>query len=641
MLMIEPPLVVNVYSVDKATQSTARIKASNAAKTGSDRLEDFADYVPGVQLGRNQAGIGSDIYIRGYPLYGNFHLDGLQDIQGFYLRDPATLESIDIAKGLDSVLFGSGSPGGSVNYVSKKPSFKRKSSLGLLTGSPEQLRTTLDINTPLTPDWAGRLVLAGQRAETGRDNVGDDRFTAMPSLLWKTDQQSLLLEMEHGWQNREYDFDTVFYQGAPVYNVSYVDPRSFASRRVNRIGSTYTRDLGQGWETTLQASHIEAKRDERWVGFAYLPPTGDKLPGYYRDAQYEQTQNAVRAEVSRHYQTGNTRHQTRVGFSDQSVEIALKRQYRTGLFSLDIFNPVFDFALPSDSQLTHKEGTTLRHEQAYYVQHHADVGDKLGLSAGVRASHFDASSTSPGLVLQEADNHNLSTSVGITWQATPQWQAFASHNESFAPNNGLDKNDHFFEPLKGVQHELGIRHSHDTPLGKPLKANVSLYQIRQENVTTRDPTDPGALVLTGTTRSEGVEASLEAPLSQTLSLGAGYNYNDACIVENNDGNAGHWLHNIPRQSGALILDYTPKPGTEYTVGAVHTGKRPGDDANSFEVPAYTRLDVGAEWQLSKKTTLKAGVRNVLDTDYVADAEGVDFIVQGRKRTLTAGVEFEF
>ncbi len=234
-----PGLAIYGQAPDKLPQSNTRINPQQTGNNGSNRLEDFADYTPGVQLGRNQAGIGTDVYLRGYPLNGNMQLDGLLDVQGFYLRDPATLESIEISKGLNSVLFGSGSPGGTVNYVSKQPHFSPQRSGQFTAGSPDSLHTVLDVNQPFAQtNWAGRLLMVGQQAETGRANVGDDRFTFLPSLLWQTAQQSLLLELEHGWQNREYDFDNVFYQGKPIYNVSYVDPRSYAQRHMNRVSGT-------------------------------------------------------------------------------------------------------------------------------------------------------------------------------------------------------------------------------------------------------------------------------------------------------------------------------------------------------------------------------------------------------------------
>ncbi|OQX15594.1 MAG: hypothetical protein BWK73_06075 [Thiothrix lacustris] len=136
-------------------QGTAHIKGKDAAKTGSDRLEDFADYVPGVQVG-DGTGTGSVINIRGFRAY-QANLDGLPDVEGAYLRDPATLEAVDIAKGRDSTLFGFGTPGGTVGYTSKKPSFTPKRTLSLLMGAPSQIRGLLDITGALRgQEWAGR-----------------------------------------------------------------------------------------------------------------------------------------------------------------------------------------------------------------------------------------------------------------------------------------------------------------------------------------------------------------------------------------------------------------------------------------------------------------------------------------------------
>ena len=77
------------------------------------------------------------------------------------------------------------------------------------------------------------------------------------------------------------------------------------------------------------------------------------------------------------------------------------------------------------------------------------------------------------------------------------------------------------------------------------------------------------------------------------------------------------------------------------VSAVHVGKRMGDDKNSFQVPAYTRVDAGTEWQLNPRTTISVNARNLLNTDYVAAVEGTDFLVQGAKRAVLVGTTIDF
>ena len=624
-------------------QNTETIKSTTASQIGANRLEDFADYTTGVNLGRNQAGIGSDMTIRGYATAGNLQLDGLPDVQGFYLRDPETLEQVDIHKGMDSTAFGSGMPGGIVNYVKKQPTFKQHRQLKIQTGLPQQWRTSLDVNgalPSLNPNVAGRLTISQQQAQTGRANVSDDRLTIMPSLVWQTDRQKLLLELEHGKQNRPYDFDNVFYQGKPVYNVSYVDPRSYAEREVNRLSTRYEQDLGQGWSTKLQAAHTQAQRDERWIGFAYLPASGSKMPGYYRNAQYHQRQQALKAEVSKEFKVGQRSQQTTLGYSHNKTHIELNRQYKTGLFELDIYHPVFDYPLPSQDKLTKRQATTIRTENAVYLKHKLKLNDNLTVNLAAKNSRFNADYQTPTTAYSEGESEATTWSFGATRQLNTHWQLVANRLGSFAPNLGTDRDEQFLAPLEGVQHEVGLQYEKPLIDTKPLTVKLSTYQIKQKNVTSADPLSPGSLLLVGKTRSKGLEVDVAMPLNKKYSLKGGYSYNDTRITENTDGNTGHRLHNAARHSGSIGLGYNTGR-LNNMVSAVYVGKRMGDDKNSFHVPAYTRVDAGTEWQLNPRTTISVNARNLLNTDYVAAVEGTDFLVQGAKRAVLVGTTIDF
>lgn len=626
---------------EQIAQSTAHIKGKDAAKTGSDRLEDFADYVPGVQTGEG-SGIGSAVNIRGFRTT-QATLDGLPDVQGFYLRDPATLESVDIVKGRDSSLSGFGTPGGTVGYTSKKPFFTPSRTFSLLMGSPSQVRGLLDVTGALrNPDWAGRLQVSGQQAETGYANVGDDRYSIQPSLRWNGDNQTLLLSLEHGWQNREDRNLTIFHNHAPIYNVSYVDPRSTADRRMTRVAVDYSRQLNEQWEASLQASHISAASKETNISIG-IPSddSPDEWYDYYRKTRTDLDQTALRAELSHQRHSGRLEQQTRLGFFAQQVEYSFQSADIVGEATLNVYQPVFGYALPDDRLLLKTTLTSTAPERAWYLQHYTQFNDKLGISAGIRRSHTTTDAAIPGFAARNLDAYDTSASAGLSWKLTPHWQWFASHNESFQPNSGWDKNHNLFAPEQSTQHETGLRYTRDTPNGKPLKASLSVFNIKQKNVTTPDPLDPNYSVLTGAQQAKGMEANLEQPLTPKLHLTAGYSYLNARITSSNDGLAGNHLANVPSHSSSLRLAYTPQADTELALGVVRIGKRPGNSSNSFEVDGYTRLDASAQWKLDKRTTLKAGVENLLDKDYIAASSDIHALVQGRKRTLTLGLEVAF
>jgi len=179
------------------------------------RLEDTAMFVSGVQQSSADSGFNTDLRIRGFTTIGSAYLDGVQDNQHFQVRDMALVEKIEILKGHSSVLYGSGSPGGTVNYISKKPQEQFKHSLSYETGSYDFNRAVVDSTGPLNQDKTVlyRVIAAGQLADDFRDNITHDRATIASSLTWNYQPGSALdVGFEYGYQNQPYRFDNVYTQ---------------------------------------------------------------------------------------------------------------------------------------------------------------------------------------------------------------------------------------------------------------------------------------------------------------------------------------------------------------------------------------------------------------------------------------------
>ena len=136
-----------------------------------NKIEEVVTYLPNVQADRLGAGIGQDFTVRGFNLGGRLLVDGILDNQNYYIRDAATLERVEIIKGHDSVLYGSGSPGGSVNFVTKKPFYQNQHQVSLGVGSYDRKRLVLDSTGPIkqSSKTAYRSILAIQDADTWKD----------------------------------------------------------------------------------------------------------------------------------------------------------------------------------------------------------------------------------------------------------------------------------------------------------------------------------------------------------------------------------------------------------------------------------------------------------------------------------------
>ena len=154
---------------------------------GQPRAQDLGKNVTGVFVRgpATDAGYSPSFVVRGFP-GGLSLIDGAA--HGFTSPsiDISGIENVEFYRGPSAMLFGNalGGYGGSVNYVSKKPTdeiFWRGSAA---IGGFGLYRTTFDVNTPLTDDKSILLRLTGAAQSQGSfvDFVNSSGFNITPAL---------------------------------------------------------------------------------------------------------------------------------------------------------------------------------------------------------------------------------------------------------------------------------------------------------------------------------------------------------------------------------------------------------------------------------------------------------------------------
>ncbi len=117
------------------------------ADTAARTLRDTFNYISGVNMGNQGTGTQTQnsVSIRGYTV-SSAQRDGVADrivssTGGF---DYALVERIEVVKGPSGVLYGSHTPGGVVNFISKRPLLKPQTRISASVGSYSTYRTELD-----------------------------------------------------------------------------------------------------------------------------------------------------------------------------------------------------------------------------------------------------------------------------------------------------------------------------------------------------------------------------------------------------------------------------------------------------------------------------------------------------------------
>ena len=431
-----------------APRAIGVIDSNDLYYTSSTRLEEFADYIPGVFTGRNSAGVGNDVSIRGFSIGGRIYKDGLLDNQVRFLRDPATVERVEIIKGHESVLFGSGSPGGTVNYITKKPQSIPINKIKASVGSPELIRIEHDRAGSLRADdnVLYRMITVLQKSQTGIKNVEDNRITLMPSLSWKNEQTKVDVSAEYSQRERPFDFDGVLRNGEPVYGVSYVDPRNLSKRHNRMMSGTIAHALNKNWKVKLQGHHASVDRNERLVGF-YYKRNEDELVGYYRDVLHDYSQFSFKTEAKGRLSFGNLLVEPTFGLEKNQRDGYTDSARNTTAYTLDILNPQFDFSLPIGDELTENNYRIVFKDKAAYALNSLFIGDDWRIKTGLRKSWFDENVSKVDLFEVQSDSNALSTSLGISWTPVGQVVAYASRSTSYTPNSP-DRKLNTFLPKK-------------------------------------------------------------------------------------------------------------------------------------------------------------------------------------------------
>ena len=174
-------------------RSVTQINAEQLARDPIRSADDLVKYAPGITRGGGQnAGIA--------PQMRGQNTEVFQDGQRAYgVRHPANFnayEGADIVAGPSSVTYGSVSgSGGYVNYLSKKPDFKRfRTRLSGEIGSwipdgesRDASKFSVDNTGPLSDSLAYRVSITRQRQDDFYDNVENNFDAFYGALAWRND----------------------------------------------------------------------------------------------------------------------------------------------------------------------------------------------------------------------------------------------------------------------------------------------------------------------------------------------------------------------------------------------------------------------------------------------------------------------
>ncbi|WP_421184514.1 TonB-dependent receptor [Aeromonas hydrophila] len=625
-------------------QAIDSVKASELTAFGQPTLSEALTGIPGVNASGDTRFDG--VNIRGFSASNDFYLDGFRDDMQ-YTRDLGNTERVEVLKGPAAVLYGRGSTGGIVNRVSKKPQKGLESSVSAQVGSFDSRRLAADLNGEAGEQVQVRLNLAQEDKDSFRNGVTSKRTLLAPSVNWEiNDKLNWLVQYERNEHDRTPDRGIPGVNGRPAdvpKEYVYSDTRrDFIDDVAQSTRSRLTWDINDQWQLRQQLGYtsLDSQFDNTYV----TSVKGDQVTRSRWQQDLKANSLISNTEAEGQLQTGPVEHRLLVGFEQNWQERTPKLyQNATAIPAGNLYDPgslpTYDGAMKLSSDANHKvRGYGL------YVQDQLSLGD-WHLLAGLRRDDFTVTSRRNDLNKEETVSvTSLSPRLGLVWNPIEEHAFYTSYSKTFTPVGGEligippgDKNNNL-DPQHTRLYEGGVKSDW---LDGRLATTLSLYRLEMYNKRSKDPLDPTKVILTGLQRTEGIELSARAQLTDEFYLRGGIAIQDAEQVKADADLQGKRPMNVSRQNGELFAGYqSGKQGWFGETGVTAVGDRFADNANTTTLPGYARFDARAGYRWQQWET-QLSVENLTDHDYFVSATSASQIMPGTPRQLHLSAAYRF
>jgi len=619
------------------------------------QLGEALRYVPGLSLETGE-GHRDEIFIRGQETTADFYLDGLRDDAQYY-RPLYNIEQIEVLKGANALIFGRGGGGGVINRVSKTARINGASAEFDLSIDTFGAYAILgDINTTLSDKAALRLNATFDEFNSNRDFY-DGRFIGFSptSSMQLSNMTRLTVTYSYDDDRRLVDRgnpadgdgplrgvrDTLF--GDPGFN----DTEAQIHIVRTRIDHEFSGDLSIN--ATLQYAEYD-KAYQNILPRRLTNNGADVEFSGYRDTQIRENFIA-QANLVWQFETGTLGHTILAGAEGAwqesnngraNVTFADESGGGTGRFTAPLGNS-FAFPALGFSAAVRDRDSDLEVFSAY-LQDQIDLGEHLQFIAGLRWDRFDLR-TIEQITNSRGDrvDNEFSPRLGLIIKPSQQLSLYASYSESFLPQAGdqfflLSPTNAEFEPEKFTNYEIGVKWA---PKDK-LFVTGALFQLDRTNTRATDPDNSGLTILTGESRTRGLEFNLVGDISSQWQANIGYSYLDGEITGASlFGAEGRRLQQLPRHQVTAWTRYDFSNQFGLGMGLVYQDEQFASFSNSVTLPDYLRVDAAAYYTLDDRISLQLNVENLFDAEYFPSAHGDNNIQPGRPFNARLGVRVAF
>ncbi|TEI22621.1 TonB-dependent siderophore receptor [Pseudomonas aeruginosa] len=572
-------------------------------------------------------------YVRGFKV-DSFELDGVPALLGNTASSPqdmAIYERVEILRGSNGLLHGTGNPAATVNLVRKRPQREFAASTTLSAGRWDRYRAEVDVGGPLSASGnvRGRAVAAYEDRDYFYDVAGQGTRLLYGVTEFDLSPDTLLTV---GAQYQHIDSITNM-AGVPMAkdgsNLGLsrdtyldVDWDRFKWDTYRAFGSL-EQQLGGGWKGKVSAEYQEADSRLRYAGSfgAIDPQTGDGGQLMGAAYKFKSIQRSLDANLNGPVRLFGLTHELLGGVTYAQGETRQDTARFLNLPNTPVNVYRWDphgVPRPQIGQYT-SPGTTTTTQKGLYALGRIKLAEPLTLVVGGRESWWDqdtpATRFKPG--------RQFTPYGGLIWDFARDWSWYVSYAEVYQPQADRQTwNSEPLSPVEGKTYETGIKG--ELADGR-LNLSLAAFRIDLENNPQEDPDHPGPpnnpfYISGGKVRSQGFELEGTGYLTPYWSLSAGYTYTSTEYLKDSQNDSGtRYSTFTPRHLLRLWSNYDlPWQDRRWSVGG---GLQAQSDYSvdyrgvSMRQGGYALVNMRLGYKIDEHWTAAVNVNNLFDRTY--------------------------
>ncbi len=652
----DTPLRDTPQSIGVVTQKQMRDQAVQS-------VAEAVRYIPGVVFAQGEGNRETAVF-RGISTTGDFYIDGIRDDVQYY-RDLYNIDSIEVFKGPNAMIFGRGATGGLINRVSKQPTWTPLSAGSVTIGSNSNRRFTADINRPISDQLSFRLNGLYENSGSYRNGVSIERSGINPTLSWRPSGRTMVsLGYEYFKDDRIADRGISSFRGVPIKT----DPSTFFG---NAQGSPTNTSLNA---FTALAEHefdngVMLRNRTRWSeqdkfyqnvypGAVNAAGTDVAIFAYNNRQQRKSLFNQT--DINYTLSTGKIKHRLLAGVELGQQDTSNFRN--EGFFPGNLSSVMVPLTNPTTQlPVTYRyvaggNNSGKTKVAAFYLQDQIELTSQFQIIGGLRYDKLNVDFLNRLTDQSFVTTDNLiSPRLGLIYKPLEAVSLYANYSIAYQPRAGdqlasLSLTNAALAPEKFKNYEIGAKWD----VHPNLAATAAVYILDRTNVIALDPTDPTntRTILSNGQRTQGIEIGLSGNITPAWSVAGGYSYADAKFTANTSATllSGARVAQVPKHTLAVWNRYDFSPmwgigvGLNYRSKMLASNELIATSTNPYPnvpLPSYTRTDAALFFTLSKAVQLQLNVENIFDKKYYLSANSNTNITPGSPRAYRMSLNAKF